>query len=86
MATQTFDILESMHTNYISRIFIHIHFVDVDVIIELQDETYSVLERNGSFNVTVVKQGNPGHNITVSIVTVDNTTNGKSMTESLIYK
>jgi len=59
MATQTFGILVSMHTSYISRIFIHIHFDDLDVIIELQDETYSVLECDGSFNVTVVKQGNP---------------------------
>jgi len=68
------------------RILILICLHDLAVIIELQDETYSVLESDGSFNVTVVKQGNPGRDITVSIVTVDNTTDGKSKTKLLIYK
>ena len=50
------------------------------VIIELKDTTYSVVEDDRIFNITVVKQGDPGRAIVVRIVASDNTTDSKCMT------
>ena len=50
------------------------------VVVEFEKEYYSVLESDEIFSVTLVKQGNPNHDIVVHIFTRDNTTNGKSMT------
>ena len=47
------------------------------MIFELKDTAYSVVEGDRIFNVTVVKQGNPGVTIVLTIVNSDITTDGK---------
>ena len=53
----------------------------IGVIFELKDTAYSVVE-NEAFNVTVVKQGNPGVSINLRIDNTDITTNGKYTTDT----
>ena len=49
-------------------------FVELEVLIEFQDLSYSVVEDERIYNVTIVRQGEPGEDIVVSISpTVDTT-------------
>ena len=42
-------------------------FIILEVLIEFRDLTYSVVEDDRIYNVTIVKQGEPGEDIAISI-------------------
>ena len=85
-ATQTFTVLEGkIHTSD----NLTYYFAISEVLIEFRDVAYSVVEGMRFYYVTVVKQGEPGEDIVVSIVsspdpTAADTVECKSYNNSVI--
>lgn len=64
----------------------HVCFTLAAVVLEFKETSYSVLESDRVFNVTLVKQGNLNNPIRVSITASDITTSSKCVTVAdLIY-
>jgi len=86
IATQSFEVLECMRIVCTIIIPTHVCFTLAAVVLEFKETSYSVLESDRVFNVTLVKQGNLNNPIRVSITASDITTSSKCVTVAdLIY-
>ena len=54
------------------------YFIILEVFIEFRDLTYSVVEDDRIYNVTIVKQGEPGEDIVVTLLPTTDPTSSNS--------
>ena len=69
LAIETFTVLEGSYNTLVATVdsYISITFYLLEVFIEFQDVTYLVVEDNQIYSVTIVRQGEPGEDIIVTV-------------------